>query len=51
MLFMSCICHAFVSVHSCLVVTERADLVALLCDVYCDFDFPICSVRFRLDFY
>ena len=34
-LFMSCVCHAFVSVHCCLVVTcwERADLLALICDV------------------
>ena len=40
MLFMSCVCHAFVSVHCCLVVTirDRADLfVALVYDVYCDF--------------
>ena len=35
MLFMSCVCHAFESVHCCLVVTcwERADLLALVCDV------------------
>ena len=33
MLFMSCVCHAFASVHCCLVVTcwERADLLALVC--------------------
>ena len=39
MLFMSCDCHAFASVHCCLVVTcwERADLLALVCDVYCGF--------------
>ena len=39
MLFMSRVCHAFASVHCCLVVTcrERADLLALVCDVYCDF--------------
>ena len=39
MLFMSCVRHAFKSVHCCLVVTlrERADLLALGCDVYCDF--------------
>ena len=39
MLFMTCVCHAFVSVHCCLVVTrrERADILALVCDVYCDF--------------
>ena len=35
MLFMSCVCYAFTSVHCCLVV-ERADLLALVCDVYCD---------------
>ena len=35
MLFMSCVCHAFVSVHLCLVVTywERDDLLALVYDV------------------
>ena len=34
-LFMSCVSHAFASVHCCLVVTcwERADLYALFCDV------------------
>ena len=34
-----CYCHAFASVRFCLVVTqrERADLLALVCDVYCDF--------------
>ena len=39
MLFMSCVCHAFASVHCCLVVTgrERADLLALVYEVYCDF--------------
>ena len=38
-LIMSCVCHVFASVHCCLVVTclERADLLALICDVYCDF--------------
>ena len=43
MLFMSCDCHAFASVHCCLVVTcwEMADLLALVCDVYCGFvSFP-----------
>ena len=35
-IFMSCICHAFVSVHGCLVVTcwERADLLLI---VFCHF--------------
>ena len=39
MLSMPCVCHAFASVHCCLVVTywERADLLALVCDVCCDF--------------
>ena len=39
MLFMPCDCHAFASGHCCLVVTcwERADLLALVCDVYCGF--------------
>ena len=40
-IFVSCVCKffAFASVHCCLVVTwrERADLLALVCDVYCDF--------------
>ena len=37
MLFMSCIFHAFASVHCCLVdiYWDRADLLALVCDVYC----------------
>ena len=36
---MPCVSHAFASVHSCLVVTcwERADLLALVGDVYCIF--------------
>ena len=36
---MSCIFHAFASVHFCLVVIcwDRADLLALDCDVYCVF--------------
>ena len=34
---MSCVSHDFASVHCCLVVTcwERADLLALVGDVYC----------------
>ena len=37
--FVSCVSHAFVSVHCCLVVTccERADPLALVGDVYCIF--------------
>ena len=36
---MSCVSHAFASGHCCLVVTrwERADLLALVGDVYCIF--------------
>ena len=39
MLFVSCICHAFASVHCCLVVTcwKWADLLALVGDAYCIF--------------
>ena len=39
MLFLPCVCHALASVYCCLVVTcrERTDLLALVCDVYCDF--------------
>ena len=37
--FVYCVSHAFASVHYCLVVTnwERADLLALIGDVYCIF--------------
>ena len=37
MFFVSCVSHAFESVHCCLVVTcwERDDLLALVGDVYC----------------
>ena len=46
MLFMSCVSHAFASVNWCLVVTywERADLLALVGDVYCIFDTFPCGV-------
>ena len=39
---MSGVCHAFASVHCCLVVTcwERADLLALACDVCVFVTFP-----------
>ena len=39
MFFVSCVSHAFASVHCCLVVTcwKRADLMALVGDVYCIF--------------
>ena len=42
-LLMSCVCHAFASVHCCLVVTcwERANLLALVWMSNCDFvSFP-----------
>ena len=42
------LCHAFVSVNCCLVATcwEKADLLALVCDVYCDFiTFPYSILR------
>ena len=44
MLFMSCVCQAFASVQCCLVVTcwERADLLALVCDV------KLCFCRFPM---
>ena len=41
--FLSCACHAFASVHCCLVVTcwERADLLARVCGVkLCFVGFP-----------
>ena len=39
MFFVCCVSHAFASVHCCLVVTcwEKADLLALVSDVYCNF--------------
>ena len=43
-----CVCHAFASAHCCLMVTlrERADLLSLVCDVYCDFvTFPFGILR------
>ena len=45
---MSCVSHAFASVYGCLVVTfwERADLLALVGDVYCIFvTFPCGILR------
>ena len=48
MLFMSCVCHAFASVHQycCLVVTcwERADLLALVLMFNCIFDNFPCGI-------
>ena len=48
MFYMPCVYHAFASLHCFLVVTcrERADLLALVCDVYCDFvTFPFGILR------
>ena len=45
--FVSCVSHAFTSVHRCLVVTcwEKVDLLALVGDVYCIFvTFP-CGIQ------
>ena len=46
MLFISCVCHAFASVHCCLVVTcwGWADLLALVCDVYCVYVTFACGI-------
>ena len=43
---MSCVSHAFASVHCCLVVTcwERADLLVLLGNVYCIFVTFSCGI-------
>ena len=48
-LWMICVCcvfHAFASVHCCLVLTcwERADLLALVGDVYCIFVTLTCGI-------
>ena len=44
--FVSCVSHAFQSVHCCLMVTswERADLLALVGDVYCIFVTSPCGI-------
>ena len=46
MLFMSCVFHALKSDRCCLVVTswERADLLALVCDVYLCFVTFTCGI-------
>ena len=46
MLYMSCVFHAFASVHCCLVVTcwERADLLAPICDIYLSLDTFTCGI-------
>ena len=44
--YLFCVCHAFLSVHCSLVVTcwERANFLALMCDIFCIFvTFP-CGV-------
>ena len=48
--FVSCVSHAFASVDCCLVVTcwERADLLALLDDVYCIFVTLPCGILCRV---
>ena len=48
--FLSCVSHAFATVHCCLVVTcwEMTDLLALVGDVYCIFvTFP-CGILGQL---
>ena len=50
MFFVPIVSHAFASVHGCLVVTslERADLLALVGDVYCIFvTFP-CGILYQV---
>ena len=44
--FVSCVSHACLSVRRCLVVTcwERADLFALVGDVYCSFITFLCDI-------
>ena len=46
MCFVSCVSHDFASVHCCLAVTcwERADLLALVCDVYYIFVTFTCGI-------
>ena len=46
MFFVSCVSHAFASVHYCLVVTcwERADLLTLVGDVDCIFVTFSCGI-------
>ena len=46
MFYVSCVTHAFVSVQCCLVVTcwERADLLAVVGDVYCIFVTFSCGI-------
>ena len=46
MLFMYCVCYVFASVYCCLDATrwERADLLALVCDVNCVFVTLPCGI-------
>ena len=46
MFFVSCVSHDFAPVRCCLVATcwERADLLALIGDVYCIFVTFLCSI-------
>ena len=50
MFYVSCLAHAFVSVQCCLVVTcwERADLLAVVGDVYCIFATFSCGILGQL---
>ena len=45
-LFVSCVSHTFACVHCCLVVTcwKKADLLALVGDVYCIFVTFSCGI-------
>ena len=46
MFFVSCASHAFAGVHCCLVVTcERAELLALVGNVYCIFVTFSCGIQ------
>ena len=48
--FVSCVSHAFESVHCYLVVTcwERADLLELVGDVYCNFVTFTCGILIQV---
>ena len=46
MFFASCVSHALFGVHCCLVITcwERAEVLALVCDVDCIFVTFLCGI-------
>ena len=52
-IFVSCVSHAFASCHCCLVVTcwERADLLAIVGDVYYIFDTFPCGILGQVCFF